>query len=402
METALVYDLVLIGSGPATLFCAAEILKYNPNIKLLVLEKARRLNDSRNVAQGWLGGSARSNVNLFIDPGFGGYITEQQYISLFIERLVEYSGLKIKTSKPKLSKKIISRINELDINVEEPTTVPISEDRMIKLGDFLYSYLKANATVLHKINISAINVSEEGFNIDTNDGVFKAKKCILGVGRGGAKWFNSIDKNFSLSTSQDKYELGVRLEFPPQAMEEVLSKTHYFRFKFNEFKTTVPTFLGSVETEEIEDVKVSNGRVINSTKGLMANIGLMKTFYSENAQKDLYRLIEIANVLCDGQLLREPLSKFISGDSILAPVPEFDSLRTGMEKLVEAFPKLLKRCLVYAPEARLNTICFSLSPSMETEIDGLYIVGDMSGYTKSFVQAACTGLIAAKDIIRRV
>jgi len=35
---------------------------------------------------------------------------------------------------------------------------------------------------------------------------------------------------------------------------------------------------------------------------------------------------------------------------------------------------------------------------METAMNGLYIVGDMSGHTKSFVQAACSGINAARHI----
>ena len=118
------------------------------------------------------------------------------------------------------------------------------------------------------------------------------------------------------------------------------------------------------------------------------------------AERELYRLVEIVNVLCDGQLLREPVSKLLTGKSIVSPIKEFEHIREGVAKLVSVFPKMGKRCTLYAPEARLNVKRYNLSPGWEsTDTAGLYIVGDQSGRTKSFVQAACSGIQAAHDIL---
>ena len=35
------YDVVIVGAGPAGLFCAYELTQKNPNLKILMLEKGR-------------------------------------------------------------------------------------------------------------------------------------------------------------------------------------------------------------------------------------------------------------------------------------------------------------------------------------------------------------------------
>ena len=393
----MIYDLMILGTGPACLFAAMELAK-NTDLKILILEKARRLNDSRNVSLGWLGGSARAAVNMFLEPGFGGEITDPEVFNTFEERLKTYSSIKYKPSKPKLLKKTLLRMEEENIEVKEPSTIFFSEDKMIKMGDMFYKELKLKTTVIHKIKATKFYKEEDVFHIETNNGNFQAKKCILGLGRAGGQWLEEINSEMVPNFEESQFELGLRLEFPIQSLKECLSKTSFFQLKFGDFKTTIPSVGGTVETEELGRLRVSNGRLINSHKGYYANMGLLKTFKTDDAEKKLLRLVEIANVLSDNQLLKEPVSRLLTGKSVLSPIPEYDSMKEGVAKILQAFPTLKRRCSLYAPEARLNTVKYSLSPDWETNIEGMFIIGDMSGKTKSFVQAACSGLQVAKKI----
>jgi thioredoxin reductase len=193
----MIYDVVILGSGPASLFGAMELVNRT-DLKVLILEKARRLNDSRNVSLGWFGGSSRASVDLFLKPGFGGEIKDQDTIDMFLSRLDEYSTIKIRPSKPKLLKRTLKKLSAAGIVVQEPPTIHLTEDKMIRLGDYFYKHLKQHATVIHKIEISSIHKADGVFNIETNDGLFRAKKCIMGLGRVGPRWLKTIDTNLEL------------------------------------------------------------------------------------------------------------------------------------------------------------------------------------------------------------
>lgn len=394
----MIYDVCVIGSGPAGLFAAMEIVGHS-DLEVLVLEKARRLNDSRNVAMGWLGGSARATVKMFVDPQFGGEVATDDLIATYMNRLESYGSTKLKINKKRLLKRSIKRANDLDIKVDEPNTIIYTEDKMIKLGEYLYSYLRNNATVTHKIDVSNIEHKGGIYHITTQEDVFQAKKIIMGLGRSGAYWL--LDQNFfSFSHSGQGFDLGVRLEFPNYTLKEFSSKSKNFRFRYGNFRTTVPIFSGTVETEEVGHIKVSNGRGWGGNKTPLANMAVLRRFETETPLADIYRISEIINVLSDGQLLRDSLGRVL-GDSLLANhLPEFQDVILGAEKLVQLFPNMKKRCTVYAPEARLNAVSFKLDNYMQSEMSGFYIVGDMSGKTSSFVQAACSGLLAADHILK--
>ena len=67
----IVYDVIIIGGGAAGVLAAVE-LASSSNLTVALLEKARRLNDARNIGYCWLGASARSSARLFKDPAVGG------------------------------------------------------------------------------------------------------------------------------------------------------------------------------------------------------------------------------------------------------------------------------------------------------------------------------------------
>lgn len=393
-----IYDVVFIGSGVANLFAAMELSKKK---KVLVLEKARRLNDSRNVNTGWFGGLARAPLNAFFEPGFGGEITNVKTIALAQKRLEGYLGSELRVSQPKVLRKTVQRLEESGISVFEPKTASLTEDKMNKLGQLFYKHLKEHSTVLHKITIESIHYVNNHFEIQTNDGLYKGLTVCLGVGRGGSSWIEEIEHNLDIQSSQKSYQFGLRLNTAIKTFQELFSKTPYWQLSFDDYKTTVPTIQGLVEAEEHGVLKIANGRGSSQMKHYMCNFGLLKTVQSETATAEAARLVEICNVLADGQLLKESVFKIMSGQSVLAPIPEYHDLRNGLQKLISQFPNLLHHGEAFLPECRINSTRYELSENFESGTPGLYIVGDMSGKTKSFIQAASSGLLAAKNIQKK-
>lgn len=395
------FDVAIIGSGPACLFAAMEIVE-NSNLSVVILEKARRLNDSRNVSLGWLGGSARSSIKIFTDPEFGGQVATPELMDLFFERLREFGGGSLKSTKKKLLKKALQTAAQNNVLIEEPELVNFSEDKMIKLGDLLYSKLRDRATVRNKIDVSKITKEGDHFILETNGGTFSAHSCILGLGRAGHKWLETQPIAIKVPYQEDYFDLGIRLEFPEKGIKPFSGKAQNFRFKFGDFRTTLPTFMGTVETEELGLIKSSNGRSWNSSRTPMVNFGLLKRFYTKRPIKDVYRLAEIVNVLANGQIMREPLSKVLKGETMITHLDEFNEIIEGVRTLLKVIPTMKSRCTVYAPEVRLNAAKYILNENMETELAGLYIVGDMSGWTSSFAQAACSGIASGRGIVKEI
>ena len=57
--------------------------------------------------------------------------------------------------------------------------------------------------------------------------------------------------------------------------------------------------------------------------------------------------------------------------------------------------------IVYAPSFELGENKYKLSKSFETNVEGLYIGGDASGYFRGLMQAMISGKIISKDILQK-
>jgi uncharacterized FAD-dependent dehydrogenase len=290
-------------------------------------------------------------------------------------------------------------MTDAGFGIFEPNTYIISSDKMIQMENSVQKDLQSTIEIKTNCRVEKIDKIRGEFHLYTaDDNVFVAKKCILALGRGGANWASGALQSLKIGKLADSYELGVRLEFPEKILSKLSSSN--FRVTFGDYRTSTIACRGTIEMENVDDFKTSNVRVIAGKPTHNASVCLLKTFKSKTPLKDVLRLVKIANVLADEQLLREPVSRWLSDTSILSPVPEYASLKDGLEEFFRLFPEARKRTTIYAPEARLNTVKFELSKDMESSIDGLYIVGDMSGHTNSFAQAGCSGLVAARHIMK--
>lgn len=394
------YDVVIVGAGAAGLLAALELTKKS-KLSVLLIEQVKRLHDSRNVSNGWFGGSAKSDVRIFEDIGFGGQVQTAKLFLSFISHLKEHMSGSPRAVKQRLGKRELKAMTDGGYDIFEPNTYTISADKMIQIESSVQKYLQSKIDIKTNCRVERIDRVKGEFHLFTaDDNVFTAKRCILALGRGGANWAASALQSLKVDSTADSYELGVRIEFPEKAISHLSSSN--FRVSFGDYRTSVITCRGTVEMENVDDFKTSNIRIISGKPSHNASVFLLKRFSSKTPLKDVTRLVKIANVLADEQLLREPASKWLSDTSVLSPVPEYSSMKEGLENFFKLFPLAKKRAVIYAPEARLNTVKFELSKDMQTSVEGLYIVGDMSGQTNSFAQAGCSGILAARHVVKNI
>ncbi len=74
--------------------------------------------------------------------------------------------------------------------------------------------------------------------------------------------------------------------------------------------------------------------------------------------------------------------------------------------MLRAMDKLLpgvgsRHTLLYGVEVKFYSSKLELSPVLETGVHNLFAIGDGAGLTRGLVQASASGLIAAREIIRR-
>ena len=58
--------------------------------------------------------------------------------------------------------------------------------------------------------------------------------------------------------------------------------------------------------------------------------------------------------------------------------------------------------LLYGVEIKLYSYRLKLSPSLETEIENMFSVGDGAGVSRGLIQASASGVVAAREIVKRI
>jgi uncharacterized FAD-dependent dehydrogenase len=59
-----------------------------------------------------------------------------------------------------------------------------------------------------------------------------------------------------------------------------------------------------------------------------------------------------------------------------------------------------KATLLYGVEAKFYSSKVEVKSNMETQISGLYAIGDGAGVTRGLMQASVSGILAARDILK--
>jgi len=80
---------------------------------------------------------------------------------------------------------------------------------------------------------------------------------------------------------------------------------------------------------------------------------------------------------------------------------------TSIVEAIRAFDKLApglysRNTLLYGVEVKFYSSKVPVQNNFETEISGLYAIGDGAGITRGLMQASCTGIAVARDIDGRM
>ena len=157
-------------------------------------------------------------------------------------------------------------------------------------------------------------------------------------------------------------------------------------------------FLVRVElTEPIENTSeyaFSIATITNTLGGgkpLLQRLGDLK-----RGRRSTWRRLKRSNVV-------PTFSSVTPGDIAMAlPHRLIVDIIEGLEALDKVIPGIASdSTLLYAPEIKLYAMRVEVDNGMQTSIDGLYVAGDGAGVSRGIVGAAATGIIAARDILKR-
>jgi hypothetical protein len=268
----------------------------------------------------------------------------------------------------------------------------------------------------------------------TEDGTIIKSGCtLLAPGRVGASWVDNLIKKHKIDAEYVDIDVGVRVEVPAITMNPVTKinrdpKFHIRTKRYDDFARTFCTNeQGFVVKEEYSDFIGVNGHSLKSKKSentnfaFLVRVGLTEPV--ENTTRYGRSIAKLATTIGGGKpiiqrmgdlrrgrrstweriernLVRNTLTDVTPGDiSMALPHRITMDIIEGLEKLNEIIPGVAAdSTLLYAPEIKFYAMRMKVDSHMETVVKGLFAAGDGAGLSRDIVNAAATGILAARGI----
>ena len=466
------YDVILVGAGPTGIFAAYELMLKAPNLKVLLLDKGPDIYNRKcpillkkidkcpkskkgnvgcfpacSMTSGFGGCGAYSDGKFNITSEFGGwmtdYLSEEEVIELikYVDQINLNHGAPNEITDPHTPEvfDIEKRAAAVGLKLLRSEVRHLGTEINLKVLENIFEEMKPHIDYAFATDVADIVVEDNKVTgIVLSDGeIIKTKYLQLGIGRSGSKWLSSTLSAHGVQFSNNKVDVGVRVETNNIIMDEINRTLYEGKFIFNtSVGTTVRTFCsnpsGHVVVENHNGVMVCNGHSFSDAKlgSKYTNFALLVSNEFEDPFNDPNRYAEeiskLANRLSNGGVIvqkygdilkgrrstqkrinegfvKPTLKEAIPGDLGLAlPYNIMKSLIEMMEALNYITPGIASdHTLFYGVEAKFYSDRPKVNSNFETQITNLYVGGDGAGITRGLAQAGANGVKIARAIIEK-
>ncbi len=264
-----------------------------------------------------------------------------------------------------------------------------------------------------------------------------AKKVVLAVGRKGASWLSDMCKKYDINTKIGSVDIGIRYELPDKVMSKINKYMYEGKFIGRPFPygDKVRTFCqnpsGFVSAEVYDDgLTLVNGHSYKDRKSTNTNLAILVSHhftypfdkpigYGENIAQNLNRLggnsimvqrlgdIYRGRRTWDSDLktnsVKPTLSGAVAGDLTYGlgyrTMSNILQFIRDVDKVVEGFAN--PDNLLYGPEIKFYSNEIILDKNFQTNINGLYSIGDGGGLTTGLMMASCSGVKMARILEKK-
>lgn len=392
------YDLIIVGMGPSSIFCAYELLELKTKKRILLIEKGHKIENricpiktnggkckkcnQCNIIGGFSGAGAFSDGKLLSyhlssynnneckdDIYIGG--KEDTYIKKYykkseIKKIMEYTDkiyLKFGASKnlsgvsnKKDIIKLQMKAKKNAINLVDVPVRHLGTEKSHELYKKLQDYLEDKIDMLFETEAKDLIIENNSIcGIKTNKGDFFSKNVILAVGVDGSSWLEKICKKYNINTRNGYMDIGIRFELKDEVMKKINSLMYEGKFigktkpYFDKVRTYCQNPSGYVTLETYNNgCSLVNGHAYKDVKSDNTNLAILVSYKIDkpfNSPIEYgFNIAKKANMLSGGLPIVQRLGDLLNGK----PTTKYDLLNNSVKPTLNSvFPGDLSLVLDY-------------------------------------------------------
>ncbi|MEE3348651.1 MAG: NAD(P)/FAD-dependent oxidoreductase [Candidatus Gastranaerophilaceae bacterium] len=456
------YNVAIVGAGPAGIFAALEIMKLKPEWKVVLIEKGQKIEKRKCLLRegyekcpnckrcgllcGWGGAGAFSDGKLTLTPDVGGHLLD--YMSRDkVEDLIKYSDdlyLKFGATEEVFGtdyntfRELEREASLAELKLVYSPVRHLGTERSLDVLKNMQDYLDERITIRNDVAARNLIVECEqvkGLILDNGEEI-RAEYTIIAPGREGADWLTKEFSQNKIGMVNNAVDVGVRVELPAPVFEPITSKLYESKLIYHSptFGDEVRTFCmnpnGEVVQENYNGIATVNGHSYAEKTTNNTNFALLVSErFTEPFKEPIQygqHIASLANMLAGGilvqrfgdlldgrrstperikaSILTPTLTCATPGDlSLVIPYRQMTSIIEMLYALDKIAPGTASRyTLLYGIEVKFYSARVKLTNELETEgVKNLFAIGDGAGVTRGLIQASASGIHAARVICGR-
>lgn len=285
------YNVAIIGAGPAGIFAALEITKLKPDWKVVLIEKGQKIENRKCLLRegyekcptckkcgllcGWGGAGAFSDGKLTLTPDVGGHLVDYMDRKK-VEDLIAYSDQlyldfgatdEVFGTDMKVFQELERQAVLAELKLVHSPVRHLGTERSLNVLKNMQDYLNERITIINDVSAKSLIVECEqvkGIELDNGETIC-AEYTIIAPGREGADWLTHEFAKHKIGMVNNAVDIGVRVELPAPVFEPLTDKLYESKLIYNSptFGDEVRTFCmnpnGEVVQENYNGISTVNG-----------------------------------------------------------------------------------------------------------------------------------------------
>lgn len=356
------YDVIVVGAGPAGIYTCYELVKLNPALKVLLVDKGHNIYDRKcpilekkiskcpevkqgshrrvgcypacSITAGFGGAGAYSDGKFNITSEFGGWLLD--YLpAVKVEELIEYvDSINLKHGATKeITNPTTDKVKEIEkkgwavgLKLLRAQVRHLGTEQNLEILKSIYEYLNGKVDYAFKTKVLDIEVIDNAVRgvVLENKETINADYVVLAPGRDGAQWLNDVLKEHGVAMHNNQVDIGVRVETSDIIMEEINQNLYEGKFIYHtSVGTTVRTFCsnpsGHVVVENHSGTMLANGHAYKDPRrgSKNTNFALLvshKFDYPFNQPNEFATQVSgLANKLSNGSIIVQKYGDILRG-----------------------------------------------------------------------------------------